>query len=220
MAMYVYKNLAGMKLEFVSARLDENVSEKTIGYSATFKLSLDFLNFMVNANLHIPGYLENPLNAIRPELDGMGYHYAYNYFFGAVGNITNNEALFDVFTAPLNYMSQWSSGGLEKRYDVPVFEMIDGQLQITARADYRLDGGRQIKISDLPLISFQWALNLMEGHVVNSGLTAPVTKVVLMYANEPRVQVEGEMMHTDTLYMIGSELELGEIGADKIHKAV
>jgi hypothetical protein len=98
--------------------------------------------------------------------------------------------------------------------------MIDGQLQITARADYRLDGGRQIKICDLPLISFQWALSLMEGHVVNSGLTAPETKVVLMYANEPRVQVEGEMMYTDTLYMIGSELELGEIGAGKIHKAV
>ncbi|MFJ4545783.1 hypothetical protein ACIP1X_19560 [Pseudomonas sp. NPDC088885] len=219
MVARVYKHLAGMELEFVSARLDENVSEKTIGYSAKFKLSLDFLNFKVAANLHIPGFLDNPLNAIRPEVDGLATHYAYNYLFSAAGNISTSEALFKVFTRPEYYMSHWSTGGLESRYGVPDFEVVDGQLHVTARLDYRLDGGRQIQIRDLPIIYFQWQLNLLLGDSEYPELKSPETKVVLMYGKEPLVSVEGKPMYTDTRYMIGRELAFGDIGADQIHKA-
>lgn len=219
MAERVYKHLPGMKLAFVSARLDENVSEKTIGYSARFILSLDFLNFKVAANLHIPDFLSEPLNAIRPELEGLGAHYAYNYLLGAAGNISTNEALFKVFTRTEYYMSEWSTGGLEIRYGVPVFEVVDGQLHVTARLDYRLDGGRQIQISDLPIIYFQWQLNLLLGEPIYSGGKSPETKVVLMYGKEPLVSVEGKPMYTGTQYVIGRELAFGEIGAELIHEA-
>lgn len=215
----VYKHLPGMKLEFVSARLEENVSERAIGYSAKFKLSLDFLNFKVAANQHIPNFLDNPLNAIRPELDGLAYHYAYNYLLGAAGKISTNEALFEVFTRTEYYMSEWSTGGLEIRYGVPVFEVVDGQLHVTARVDYRLDGGRQIQIRDLPIIPFQWQLNLLLGEPIFSGLKSPETKVVLMYGKEPLVSVEGKPMYTGTQYVIGRELAFGDIGAELIHEA-
>jgi hypothetical protein len=219
MAERVYKHLPGMKLEFVSARLDENIGEKTIGYSARFKLSLDFLHFKVAANLHIPGFLDDPLNAIRPELEGLASHYAYNYLLSAAGNISTNEALFKVFTRLDYYMSEWSTGGLENRYGVPGFEVVDGQLHVTARLDYRLDGGRQIQISDLPIIPFQWQLNLLLGDWVYPDIKAPETKVVLMYGKEPLVKVEGKPMYTGTLYAIGRELKFGDIGAELIHEA-
>ena len=213
MVARVYKHLAGMELEFVSARLDENVSEKTIGYSAKFKLSLDFLNFKVAANQHIPNFLNNPLNAIRPELDGLAYHYSYNYLFDAAGNIRDNQALFALFTSPGYYMDQWAEGaGLELRYGKPVFEVVGSKLRVTARQDLRLpDASRHIGIADLPNIHFQWALNLLEGDSAVRAGKAPETRVVLMYAHEDLVEVDGQQMFRGARYINGKQLTFGEI---------
>jgi len=212
----LYRKLSGMNLEFVSGRLEENSSEKAIGYVVVFRMNLDFLNFKVMADQFIPGYLNHPVNAIRPELDGMAYHYAYNYFFDSAGKITNNPTLFKVFTHPEFYMDQWSSGGLEKRYAKPHFEVVDGQLQITARTDFRWGDGREIRIADLPLIYFQWALNLLESDVEFPEFKSPETKVVLGYAHEDSVEVEGVQLLRGTLYMIGAQLEFGEIPPQRI----
>lgn len=220
MAERPYRNLPGMKIEFMSGRLENLSAEGAIGYSAIFKLNLDFLNFRVMADMYIPDFLGSPLNAIRPELDGLAYHYAYNYFFGSAGYITGNETLFKVFTSSDYYMSEWSTGGLEKRYAKPLFEVIDGQLHATVRADFRWGGDkRQIQIHDLPIIDFRWGLNLMESVEDDSGWKLPETKVVLMDAEEEMVSVENRQMFRETLYMIGSKLEFGEIPQNRLLRA-
>lgn len=212
-----YKKLHGMELEFVSGIVQENLRERAIGYSVTFKASLDFLDFKHMANSYITDYLDNPINAIRPELDGFAYHYAYNYFFDAAGKIGNNAALVEVFSFPNYYMDQWSSGGLERRYGKPEFNIVDGHLQITARMDFRWeDDNRQIVIGDLPIIRFQWALNLLEGHSISPEVAAPSTRVVFGYAQEDFVEVEGLQMLRGTLYLVGKKLEFGEIRKEQI----
>ena len=207
----LYRKLQGMELEFVSGRLEENPGERAIGYTVTFKMGLDFTNFVQMANLYIPGYLNNPINAIRPELTSFAYHYSYNYFFDAAGNIHDKEALFNVFKSPGYYMNQWSTGGLERRYGKPQFEFVDDQLHITARMDFRWEDKRPISISDLPIIPFEWSLNLMEGHFL-----APSTVVVLGYAEEELVEQEGLEMLKGTRYMIGNKLEFAEIRKQQI----
>jgi hypothetical protein len=216
MTRRTYRKLQGMELEFVSGVLEDNPKESAIGYIVTFKMSLDFTHFVQMANQYIPGYLGQPINAVRPELDGCAYHYAYNYFFDAAGKIHDNQALFNVFTGRENYMDQWSSGGLEQRYGKPAFALVGEQMLITARTDLRWDDRRQIAISDLPIIRFQWALNLMEGHSLVSGVTAPETKVVLMYAHEDLVEVEGQQLFRGTRYMKGKELSFGVISPGQI----
>lgn len=212
-----YKKLHGMELEFVSGIVKEKPCERAIGYSVTFKESLDFLDFKHMANSYITDYLDSPINAIRPELDGFAYHHSYSYFSDAAGKIDNNAALVNVFSSPDDYMDQWSSGGLERRYGKPEFNIVDGHLQITARTDFRWeDDNRQIVIGDLPIIRFQWALNILEGHFVSPEVAAPTTKVVLGYAQEDLVEVEGLQMLRGTLYMIGRKLELGEIRKEQI----
>ena len=215
MAEREYRKLQGMALEFVSGVLEEDRLERTISYSATFDMTLDFTHFVQMANAYIPGYLNGPINAIRPELDGLGYHYAYNYFFGAAGNIGDHRALFDVFTSPRYYMDQWSSGGLEECYHKPQFSVVDGRLQVVSRKDFRWENKREINVEDLPVIRFQWALNLMQGHNL-SGQQAPLTIVVLGYAEEDFVEVEGLQMHRGTRYMVGKALHLGPIHKEQI----
>ncbi|MHC8393602.1 hypothetical protein ACYZT8_08025 [Pseudomonas sp. LB3P93] len=208
----LYRKLQGMELEFVSGRLEENPAERAIGYTITFKLNLDFTNFVQMANLYISGYLNNPINAIRPELTSFAYHYSYNYFFDAAGNIRDKEDLFNVFTSPGYYMSQWSSGGLERRYAKPQFEIIDDQLQVTARMDFRWEDKRPIVVKDLPIIPFEWSLNLMKGEFSGrANVLAPATVVLLGYADETLVNQDGVEMHKGTRYMIGRKLEFGDI---------
>ncbi len=207
-----YKKLEGMELEIISGVLQEKPSERAIGYSVTFKASLDFLHFKHMANQYVSGYLDSPINAIRPELDGLAYHNDYNYFSDAAGTINDNAALIKVFASPDNYMDQWSSGGLEQRYGKPEFKVVEGQLYITASKDFRWeDQARQIEIADLPVIPFQWALNLMEGHMAHDPDRAPGTKVVLMYANNDLVEVEGLQLFRGMRYMIGKTLRFGPI---------
>ncbi|MFJ2686593.1 hypothetical protein ACIOYV_23020 [Pseudomonas sp. NPDC087342] len=213
MTVREYRKLQGMELAFVEGELKRNAGERTISYSVTFDMSLDFTHFVQMANVYIPGYLDNPINAIRPELDGLAYHYSYNYFFGAAGDIRDNKALFDVFTSPGYYMDQWSNGGLglEQRYSKPEFTRVDGKLRITAQTDFRWeDPARQIDTADLPIIRFQWALNLLQGDTLLTDV-APTTMAIFMYAQEDLVEVEGQSMYRGTRYMKGRELSFGEI---------
>ncbi|MCF4995154.1 hypothetical protein GIW70_00215 [Pseudomonas syringae] len=227
MAQSVYRYLQGMELDFVFGVLEER-PEMAIGYTVMFKLSLDFTHFVQMANVYIPGYLNGPINAIRPELAGLGYHYAYNYFFDAAGKMRGNEDLFKVFRAPEYYFDDWSDGLLIRRYGKPEFEYVDGQLQMTARQDFRLSHKRQIQISDLPVVQFQWALHLLEGHTFNGDqraaasfetLNAPTSVVVFGSAQEDLVPVEGDQMLRGSKYLVGRELNFGPITADRVRTA-
>ncbi|WP_085682988.1 MULTISPECIES: hypothetical protein [unclassified Pseudomonas] len=218
MTRRVYRKLPGMEMEFVSGKLERDAGERAIFYEVTFDLKLDFLNFRVMANQFIANYLDNPINAIRPELTGLAYHYSYNYFFDAAGNISNNPSLFALFSDPGYYMDQWASDGgpIERRYGKPSFTVVGNQLRITIRQYFRLDAGAPpIEIGDLPFISFEWALNLMEGHVDSAGV-APVTMVVLMYTQEDFVDVGGNNVFRGTRYLDNPALSFGPITAAHI----
>lgn len=212
-----YRKLEGMELKFVSGELVEKRGERAIGYSVAFDMSLDFTHFVQRANAYIPGYLESPINAIRPELTGLAYHNAYNYFADAAGQIGSSEALFSTFVHPFNYLDVWADSELERRYHKPVFTINKGGLSITAQQDFRWeDPRRRIEIADLPTISFQWALNLMLGHSKKSGVAAPSSVVVLMYTHEERVEADGIEMLRGTQYMKGRELSFGTIKPGQI----
>lgn len=216
MAEPITKKLEGMTLEYVSGRLEANPKERAIRYTVTFDLDLDFTHFVHMANAYIPGYLNEPVNAIRPVLDGMAYHYSYNYLFDMAGGIRDNQALFKVFASPGYYMDQWATGSsLEVRYGKPVFEVIGRKLRITARQDFRaLDMSHQIEIKDLPVIPFIWALNLMQGHLVppeDPTIKAPASKIVFTYMDEDWVEVQGRPMLRGTRYIVGNQLSFGDI---------
>ncbi|KIK84386.1 hypothetical protein FCH79_09625 [Pseudomonas koreensis] len=218
MADRIYKKLEGMNVEYVSGRLEENLKERSIRYEVTFELELDFTHFVHMAHVFIPGYLDNPVNAIRPELDGLAYHYAYNYLFGTEEDIRDNQALFRLFTSPRNYMDKWATGrDLEVRYGKPQFEAVGPKLRITAHRDFRaLEGRRQIEIGDLPVMQFHWALNLMEGHMEVPQIRAPQTRVVLMYMDEDFVEIDGEQLFRGTRYIDSKQLGFGEISPKQI----
>ncbi|MCU7250622.1 hypothetical protein [Pseudomonas koreensis] len=211
----LYRKVPGMALDFVSGELVENASERAMGYRVVFNLRMDFLNFKVMAGQYIPGYLDAPLNAIRPEFDGLAYHHAYNYFFDWAGRIRDNAALFRVFSDEDYYSAAWSSGGLEQRYDKPELKMTGDTLQITAGKYFRHEDGRPVQVGELPVARFQAALNLMHSDVL-SGDTAPYTVVVLGYAEEDMVDVEGVPMNRGMRYMKTHQLTLGPIAPERI----
>ncbi|WP_338525708.1 hypothetical protein NUH87_09305 [Pseudomonas batumici] len=213
-----YERLEGMGLLFVSGRLEDKPEIGAIGYSITFRLLLDFDRFKEAADAHIPGYLDSPVNAIRPELAGLAYHYWYNYFSSAAGRIHSFEQLCRVFSNSNDYMSDWSANGLSRRYGKPVFEFFDDDVFITVQQDYRWsDRKRQVVIADLPIIEFQWALNLMLGHDLLA--RAPTAVVVLGYFHEDKVKVEDTRLNRGILYMKGSDLHFGKLTASDIRTA-
>ncbi|MDR9862171.1 MULTISPECIES: hypothetical protein [Pseudomonas] len=216
MAERIYRKLEGMTLDYVDGKLEESPNERAIRYTVTFDMRLDFTHFVQMANLNIPGYLHNPVNAIRPELDGLAYHYSYNYLFGAAGSIHDNKGLFELFTSPLYYMNQWATGAdYEVRYGKPMFEVLENKLRITACKDIRLlNEVRQIEIDDLPIFEFHWALNLLQGHL--PGVSAPVSVIVLMYMNEDFVEVGGQHMFRGTRYINGKQLSFGSIKPEQV----
>jgi hypothetical protein len=211
-----YRQLSNMKLAFVSGALERDADRKVLSYTVTFRLSLDFVDFLHISNQFAPGYLNDPLNAIRPELGGFAYHFSYNYFFSAAGNINTSEALFEVFAKPEYYFDGWATADLEHRYNKPAFQYIGGDLQVTARRDYRWADGREIEIADLPTIPFGWELNVMQGHEMVDPPIAPGSVVLLGYASPEMVDVGGGQMRKGTRYMIGSELQLGAISEAQI----
>ncbi|MHC8298655.1 hypothetical protein [Pseudomonas sp. ZS1P83] len=216
-----YKNLQGMKLEFVSGVLEERPEKKEIGYTVTFKLSLDFDLFKETANTYIPGYLNQHFNAIRPELTGLAYHHSQSYFGDEAGKIHNNEKLFKRFTHSSFYFDGWLDGNLRRRYSKPTFEIAGGQLLLTAKQDFMLENG-EIQISDLPVIPFQWALNLMQDHGLRDGLNvfeeprSPASIVILGYAQEDIVPIGDVQMLRNTRYMVGKDLSFGDIQEEQI----
>lgn len=213
-----YERLEGMGLLFVSGRLEDKPEIGAIGYSITFRLLLNFERFKAAADTHIPGYLDSPINAIRPELAGLAYHYSYNYFSGSAGRIHSFEQLCRVFSNPNDYMSDWSANGLSRRYSKPVFEFFDDDVFITVQQDFRWnDRKRQIVIADLPIIEFQWALNLMMGHDLLA--RAPIAIVVLGYFHEDKVKVEDIWLNRGVLYVKGSDLHFGKLTASDIRTA-
>ncbi|RBB99864.1 hypothetical protein C3E98_005910 [Pseudomonas sp. MWU13-2625] len=211
-----YRQLGKMGLEFVSGALEQDADRKVLSYTVTFRLSLDFINFVVMTGQFVPGYLDDPLNAIRPELGGFAYHFSYNYFFSAAGNIKTSEALFKVFANPEYYSDSWATADLEHRYHKPAFQYIDGGLQVTARRDYRWADGREIEVADLPIIPFGWELNVLQGHEMVDPPISPATAVIVGYASEDMVDVGGLTMRKGTRYMIGSELRIGAISEVQI----
>lgn len=150
-----------MDLKFVSGVLKDKPAESAIGYSVTFRMPLDFTHFVQVANAYIPEYLNFQDNAIRPVLDGFANHDSFNYLAGSAGNIHSAEALCRIFDDPKYYNDQWSNGGLERRYYKPEFSFVDGELQVVATQDFRHSKKRELLVSDLPVITFQWALDLM-----------------------------------------------------------
>lgn len=218
MAERIYKKLEGMTLDYVSGQLEQNPKERSIRYTVSFDLDLDFTHFVQMANVYIPDYLNNPVNAIRPELDGLAYHYSYNYLFDSAGNVRDKMALFALFTSPRYYMDQWATGAeLAVRYGKPAFEVVGQKLRMTASRDFRLrDDSRLIEIGDLPLLQFHWALNLLQGDLAIPEITAPTTKVVLMYMNEDFVEVEGQSVFRGVKYVDRNQLDFGEITAKQI----
>ncbi|TDK51475.1 hypothetical protein [Pseudomonas moraviensis] len=218
MAERIYKKLEGMTLDYVSGQLEENPKERSIRYTVNFDLDLDFTHFVQMANVYIPGYLNNPVNAIRPELDGLAYHFSYNYLFDSAGNIAHKMALFALFTSPRYYMDQWATGReLKMRYRKPLFTVVGQKLRVTASKDFRLlDDRRMIKIGDLPLLQFHWALNLLQSDLDIPQITAPTTKVVLMYMDEDFVEVEGQSVFRGVKYIDRNRLAFGNIAAKQI----
>lgn len=223
MTIREYKKLGGMELNFVSGAVEANVGERAIACAFTFDLMLEFARFKDAANKYVPNYLEVATNAIRPELDGLAYHTSFDYFAGQAGRIDSNEALFRIFTRSDSYFDGWSSGGLERRYHKPIFQPLDGKLRLEARSYFRWeDPKRLITIADLPLIQFQWALNVMEGHAVSlseaslSDIKAPDSKVAFMYASQEQLEVEGVQMYRGTRYVKGWKLAFGPITSEQI----
>ena len=210
-----YEHLQGMGLVFVSGRLEDKPGMGAIGYSITFRLLLDFERFKKAANAYVPDYLDSPINAIRPELAGLAYHYSYNYFLGNAGHIHSFEQLCRVFSSADDYMSEWSGNDLSRRYGKPLFEFFDNDVFITVSQDFRwMDRKRRIVIAELPLIEFSWALNIMLGH--ERLARAPTRIVVLGYFHEDMVKVDGVQMHRGILYLKGSDLQFGKLTVNDI----
>ena len=107
------------------------------------------------------------------------------------------------------------------RYGKPAFEVVGQKLRITASRDFRLvDESRTIKIADLPLLQFHWALNLLQSDLTAPDITVPVTKVVLMYMHEDFVQVEGQWVLRGVKYVDRNQLRFGTITAKQMLTAM
>lgn len=207
-----FKKLQGMEVEFVSGSLEQYPRDRAIGYTVTFKLMLDFTHFVQMASAYIPGYLQDPTNAIRPELGGLAYHHTYSPFNGAAGKIINNAKLFELFTTPDSYMDGWISEAMERRYHRPEFNIEGDLLFITARQDFRWeDPARQIEIKDLSIIPFHWALTLIVQARKEPEIITPVSMVTLMYMQEDRVVIEGVEVLKGVRYIDGKTLCFGPI---------
>jgi hypothetical protein len=207
--------------------MEEYPRDRAIGYTMTFKLVLDFTHFKQMANVWIPGYLEGPKNAIRPELGWLAYHNHYSPFGSAAGDIVDNRRLFEFFTDPESYLEGWISEEMERRFHRPVFKIEGDELFITARHDFRWeDPARQIEIKDLRIIPFHWALTLIE--LVSKNLwpvstmskdIEPVSIVTLMYTQTDPVFIEGVEVLKGARYINGKTLSFGPITAEQVFTA-
>ena len=216
MADQPYIKLQGMEVEFVSGVLEQRTADRAIGYSVTFKLMLDFTHFKQMANAYSANYLEVSSNAIRPELEGLAYHNHYSAIGASAGKIVNSAMLFELFTDPDLYLDVWINSEMERRFGKPQFVIEGNALLITARQDFRWQNPeREIKIEDLPIIWFDWALTLIEQRTKVSR-TTPVSVVTFMYMQDKVVVIEGTKLLKGARYINGKKLGFGPITPEQV----
>lgn len=221
MADQPYRKLQGMEVEFVSGVLEQRTADRAIGYTVKFRLILDFTHFKQMANAYSANYLEVSSNAIRPELEGLAYHNHYSVIGASAGKIVNSAMLFELFTDPDLYLDGWINNEMERRFGKPEFVIEGDALLITARQDFRWeDPQREIKIEDLPIIWFDWALTLIEQRTkVSWGLperTTPISVVTFMYPQDEVVVIEGTELLKGARYINGKELSFGPITPEQV----
>lgn len=221
MADQPYRKLQGMEVEFVSGVLEQRTADRAIGYTVKFRLILDFTHFKQMANAYSANYLEVSSNAIRPELEGLAYHNHYSVIGASAGKIVNSAMLFELFTDPDLYLDGWINNEMERRFGKPEFVIEENALLITARQDFRWeDPQREIKIGDLPIIWFDWALTLIEQRKkVSWGLpkrTTPISVVTFMYPQDEVVVIEGKELLKGARYINGKELSFGPITPEQV----
>lgn len=216
-----YEYLTGMDISYSSGSLErEEYPEEARGsglrYNVKFVLSLDFESFKSAANRHIPNYLDSGLNAIRPELKGLGYHTSYDYFAYDAGKIRSSAELYPVFTKAESYFDAWSDEELlSTRYSRPTFTLEKETLIITAAQHFRNSDGTDLTTENLPIILFDWSLNVMQGHN-KAEAKAPISKAILAYTQDESVTVEGKSVRKGTKYIVGSQLNVGSIPGNKV----
>ncbi len=219
MADQPYKKLQGMGVEFVSGVVEARPQERAIGYTVTFKLILDFIPFKMMANFYSANFLDVTTNAIRPQLRGLAAHANYAVIGRDAGKIINNATLFALITDPESYMDGWINYEMEWRFAKPEFEVVGDDLFITAQQYFRWeDPERQIEITDLPVIPFDWAITLIEERMKGwlwkrRTLTSVVT---LMYTEEEVVIIEDLLVLKGTRYLIGKTLRFGPIAPEQV----
>jgi hypothetical protein len=221
MADQPYRKLQGMEVEFVSGVLEQRTADRAIGYTVKFRLILDFTHFKQMANAYSANYLEVSSNAIRPELEGLAYHNHYSEIGGSAGKIVSSAMLFELFTDPDLYLDGWINNDMERRFGKPEFVIEENALLITARQDFRWeDPQREIKIEDLPIIWFDWALTLIEQRTkVSWGLperTTPISVVTFMYTKDNVVVIEGTRLLEGVRYINGKTLSFGPITPEQV----
>lgn len=215
------RKLQGMEVEFVSGVVEERPDDRSIGYTVTFKLFLDFTHFKQMAHLYSANFFDVTTNAIRPQLEGLAAHAHYEVIGAAAGKIINNATFFELFTDPTPYIDGWLNDEMENRYAKPVFEPRVDHLLITAQQYFRWeDPNRQIQISDLPIIPFHWAIKLIEerfkGRWWRPWRKTPVSIVTLMYTQEEVVEIEGTLLLKGGRYLKGNTLSFGPIAPDQV----
>jgi hypothetical protein len=221
MADQPYRKLQGMEVEFVSGVLEQRTADRAIGYTVKFRLILDFTHFKQMANAYSANYLEVSSNAIRPELEGLAYHNHYSVIGASAGKIVNSAMLFELFTDPDLYLDGWINNEMERRFGKPEFVIEENALLITARQDFRWeDPQREIKIEDLPIIWFDWALTLIEQRTkVSWGLperSTPISVVTFMYTKDNVVVIEGTRLLEGVRYINGKTLSFGPITPEQV----
>jgi hypothetical protein len=182
---------------------------------------LDFTHFKQMANAYSANYLEVSNNAIRPELEGLAYHNHYSVIGASAGKIVNSAMLFELFTDPDLYLDVWINSEMERRFGKPQFVIEGNALLLTARQDFRWENPeREIKIEDLPIIWFGWALTLIEQRTkVSWGLperTTPISVVTFMYPQDEVVVIEGTELLKGARYINGKELSFGPITPEQV----
>ena len=215
------KKLQGMEVEFVSGEMKECPDDRSIGYTVTFKLFLDFTHFKQMAHLYSANFFDVTTNAVRPQLKGLAAHNHYEVIGPAAGKIVNNATFFQLFTDPANYLDGWINHDMEWRYAKPVFESRADHLLITAQQYFRWeDSGRQIRIEELPIIPFDWAITLIEQRFRGSWWwpwrRTPVSVVTFMYTQDKVVEIEGTLLLEGGRYLKGNTLSFGPIAPEQV----
>jgi hypothetical protein len=129
--------------------------------------------------------------------------------------------LFELFTNPDLYLDGWINNKMERRFGKPQFVIEGNALLITARQDFRWENPeREIKIEDLPIIWFDWALTLIEQRtIVSWGLperTTPISVVTFMYMQNEVVVIEGTKLLKGARYINGKTLGFGPITPEQV----